>query len=291
MIHAPVLLQEVIDVLQPRSGDTVIDGTAGAGGHAEALRARIGSGAMLLVDWDEETVQALEKEVRSFPQVRVAHGNYADIPELQRTLPFPKADVALLDLGFSSDQLLRGKGFSFQKREEPLVMTYSAARGSLRDALRSLSEGELAEIITAFGEERYAKKIAKAIVARRNALQTVGDLSDAIVGAVPKSYEHGRIHPATRTFQALRIYINDELGNLAQFLRTLPEIMKPGGRVAIISFHSLEDRIVKTAFHDMEHAGIGKRITRKPISASFEEVARNPRARSAKLRAFTFLPS
>ncbi len=288
MIHAPVLLQEVVEVLQPHAGDTVIDGTAGAGGHAAALRDRIGSGAMLLVDWDEETVRALGEEVRSFPQTRVVHGNYADIPELQRTLPFPKADIALLDLGFSSDQLLRGKGFSFQKRDEPLVMTYSAARGSLRDALRSLSEGELAEIIAEFGEERYAKKIAQAIVANRSALRTVGDLADTITGAVPKTYERGRINPATRTFQALRIYINDELGNLTRFLDALPSIMKPGGRVAIISFHSLEDRIVKTAFHEMEKAGTGKRLTRKPLVASFEEVARNPRARSAKLRAFTF---
>ncbi len=278
-------------MLQPHSGDAVIDGTAGAGGHAMALRARIGSGAMLLIDWDEETVQALEKEVRSFPQKRIVHGSYADIPELQRSLPFPKADMVLLDLGFSSDQLLRGRGFSFQKRDEPLVMTYAASRRSLSDALSTLSEGELSEIIMTFGEERYAKKIAKAIIANRSALRTVGDLSDMITGALLKKYERGRIHPATRTFQALRIYINDELGNLTQFLRTVPKIMNPGGRVAIISFHSLEDRIVKEAFHEMERGGLGRRIDRKPIIASFEEVARNPRARSAKLRAFTFLPS
>ncbi len=300
MVHTPVLLKEVMSALDPQKGDAVIDGTAGAGGHAKEIAGRIGEGGkMLLVDWDEETALALEKEVRSFSNASVVQGNYADIPALMERSDFPKADALLLDLGFSSDQLLRGRGFSFspkgdpsaggQKADEPLLMTYSGGQEPLRDVLRRISEKELCEVIREFGEERYAEEIAHAIVAHRADIRTSGALADVIRGAVPKSYERGRIHPATRTFQALRIYINKELENLERVLGSLPEIVRPGGRVAIISFHSLEDRIVKERFQKMEKEGQAKIITKKPIAANFEEVARNPRARSAKLRAIVIL--
>lgn len=290
MMHVPVLLKEVVAALSPQKGDVVIDGTAGAGGHAREILGRIGEeGSMLLVDWDEETVRTLEKEVRTFSNVRVVQGNYADIPVLMEQSNFPKADALLLDIGFSSDQLLRGRGFSFQKADEPLLMTYSDEQEPLKDLLRRISEKELMEIIREFGEERYAKEIAKAIIANRLKITTSGGLAETIKNAVPKSYEHGRIHPATRTFQALRIYINKELENLERILKRIPEIVKPGGRVAIISFHSLEDRMVKEQFKRFEKEGIGKCLNKKPIIANFEEVARNPRARSAKLRALKLI--
>lgn len=290
MIHVPVLLKEVVEALNPQKGDVVIDGTAGAGGHAREILGRIGEeGSMLLVDWDDETVRTLEKEVRTFSNVRVVRGNYADIPVLMEQSNFPKADALLLDIGFSSDQLLRGRGFSFQKADEPLLMTYSDEREPLKDLLRRISEKELMEIIREFGEERYAKEIAKAIIADRLKITTSGGLAETIKNAVPKSYEHGRIHPATRTFQALRIYINKELENLEKILQSIPEIVKPGGRVAIISFHSLEDRMVKEQFQKFEKEGIGECLNKKPIVANFEEVARNPRARSAKLRALRII--
>ena len=290
MFHIPVLLKEVVTALNPQKGDVVIDGTAGAGGHAKEILNHIGEeGSMMLVDWDEETVRTLEKEVKTFSNVRVVQGNYADIPALMEQENFPKADELLLDLGFSSDQLMRGRGFSFQKADEPLLMTYSDEREPLKELLQRISEKELLEIIKEFGEERYAKEISRAIIANRNRMTTSGALAEVIKNAVPKFYEHGRIHPATRTFQALRIYINKELENLERILKLIPKIVKPGGRVAIISFHSLEDRMVKEQFQQMEKEGIGENLTKKPIIANFEEVARNPRARSAKLRALKII--
>ncbi|MDE2001296.1 MAG: 16S rRNA (cytosine(1402)-N(4))-methyltransferase RsmH [Patescibacteria group bacterium] len=288
MIHTPVLLHEVLDTLDLHPGDLVIDGTAGAGGHAREIARRIGpQGTLLLVDWDPETVRLLEKEVRPSSRTHVVCGNYADVPEIMERLGLGRADAFLLDLGFSSDQLLRGRGFSFQESaaQEPLLMTYDDTAEPVSQMLRRMSAKELAAIITEFGEERYARKIAEAIVARRGTITTAGDLVRAIQSAVPKSYERGRIHPATRTFQALRIYANHELDNVGKVLQRLPEIMAPGGRVAVISFHSLEDRIVKDHFQLLKRQGKASMLTPKPVSAGFEEVARNPRARSAKLRA------
>lgn len=289
MIHNPVLSNEVVESLNPQNGEVFIDATAGAGGHAKAIAEKIGAdGNLMLVDWDEETARALGKEVRAFSNARVVSGNYADISELMARLNFPKADMLLIDLGFSSDQLLRGRGFSFQPivGNDPLLMTYSDSQEPVRDILFRLKEKELAEIIASFGEERFAKKISAEISARRGKIRTSGDLVKAILTAVPKNYEQGRINPATRTFQALRIYANQELKNLEKILKAVPKIMNAGGRVAVISFHSLEDGIVKEAFHNFEKEKLGKRLNKKPIQAGFEEVAGNPRSRSAKLRVF-----
>lgn len=291
MKHTPVLSNEVVESLNPQKGEVFIDATAGAGGHAKAIVEKIGAdGKLMLIDWDEETARALGKEVRAFSNARVVSGNYADIPELMARLNFPKADMLLIDLGFSSDQLLRGRGFSFQPivGNDPLLMTYSDSQEPVRDILFRLKEKELAEIIASFGEERFAKKISAEISACRGKIRTSGDLVKAILAAVPKNYEQGRIHPATRTFQALRIYANRELENLEKILKAVPKIMNAGGRVAVISFHSLEDGIVKEAFHNFEKEKLGKRLNKKPIQAGFEEVAGNPRSRSAKLRVFKF---
>lgn len=292
MIHEPVLLKEVMELLDPKEGDLVIDGTAGAGGHAREILKRIGGkGKMFLIDWDSETASELEKEMRNFSNVKVVNSSYSEISGLVQKSEIPKADGFLLDLGFSSDQLLRGRGFSFREesKDEPLLMTYSDTQVPLRDLLKRLSEKEIFEIIRDYGEERFAKDIAEAIYKNRNLISTSGDLVRIVSGAVSESYERGRINPATRTFQAFRIYVNDEFGNLRKALNSIPEIMKKGGRVAIITFHSLEDGIVKEEFRRLEKDGVGERINKKPIIAGIEEVARNPRARSAKIRALKIL--
>jgi len=288
MTHIPVLLNEVITFLNPKKGETIVDGTAGGGGHAQAILERLGdSGRLVLIDWDETAVAELKKKFHSYANVECFAGNYASLPSILKNLSINRIDGLLLDLGFSSDQLRgRGRGFSFNQEanNEPLLMTYNDASESLSHFFQRVGESELAEIIQKFGEERYARQIAKSIVARKKQLKTVGDLVEAIQKAVPKSYERGRIHPATRTFQALRIYLNNELGNLETMLQSLSSIMKRHGKVVIISFHSLEDRIVKNYFKELSAKGRIRIITKKPIISTDSEVRFNPRARSAKLR-------
>ena len=198
-----------------------------------------------------------------------------------------KITKALFDLGWSSYQLDSGRGFSFS-RDEPLLMTYSK-EGALVTAATIVNEWQestIADIIYGFGEERYSRKIAKAIVERRQKkpFTTSAELAEFIKTVVPPPYAHGRIHPATRTFQALRMAVNDELGALHAGIRSAFEMLGPGGRIAVISFHSVEDRAVKHLFASLEKNGVGKRLTKKPIVASADELKSNPRARSAKLR-------
>ncbi|MDP3901494.1 MAG: 16S rRNA (cytosine(1402)-N(4))-methyltransferase RsmH [bacterium] len=269
MIHQAVLLKEVIKVLDPKPGEFFIDGTAGAGGHSQAIGEKIGDkGRLLAIDW-EKTGE-----------------NYADLPKILKDKHLGKADGLLLDLGFSSDQLISGSGFSFLK-DEPLIMTYSSDNDPAKDVLLELTEDELADVIKTYGEEHYAKRIAEAIKEqeKRKPIDTTGELVAAIKRAVPPNYENGRINPATRTFMALRIYVNRELENLEILLQQLDKILKHNGRVAIISFHSLEDRLVKNYFRDLAKENKLEILTKKPIVASQEEIINNPRSRSAKLRA------
>lgn len=281
-VHKPVLLNEVILLLDPQPGEFFIDGTFGSGGHSRAILEKIGqTGTLLAVDWDPG--------IKKFPipNFQIHIGNYVDLPEILKELKLPKADGLLLDLGFSSDQLEHsGRGFSFRK-DEPLLMTYSDQKKPVYRLLTELSENEIAGIIKTYGEERFAKRIAAVIKTRikKRSIITSGDLAEVIKMAVPKNYERGRMHPATRTFQALRIYANQELENLEGLLKKLFEVVKPGGRAAIVSFHSLEDRLVKNYFRDYAKVGQLKIITKKPIVVGEAEVAANPRARSAKLRA------
>lgn len=285
--HIPVLLHDVIAYLDPKPGEFVIDGTLDGGGHAEALLERLGStGKFLGVDLDPSMTQRF-LESHGSENVRARHANYADLPEVLRSEQLPLADGLLLDLGFSSEHLEHaGRGFSFL-RDEPLQMTYDPQARSVADILRRMKQDDLADIIREYGGERYADRVAKAIKIRgqRRTITTSGDLRDIVRGALPKGYEHHRIDPATRTFQALRIYANDELGNLKRILGALSSIVAPGGRIVIISFHSLEDRLVKEAFRDGAKAGWLEILTKKPIEAGYGEVRRNPRSRSAKLRA------
>ncbi len=288
MSHIPVLLNEVIEALDPKPGEFFIDGTFGNGGHSKAILEKIGiTGKLLAIDWDQRSLILGKKQ---FGQKNIIwkNDNFAQLPKILKDGRLPRADGLLLDLGFSSEQLEEsGRGFSF-RRDEPLIMTYGDDSEPVSKLLSRISGPELTKIIRMFGEERFAERIGRAIIERqksRQPIKTSKELAEIIERAVPKNYEHGRIHPATRTFQALRIYANQELDNLENVLKNLGQIIKPGGRTAIISFHSLEDRMVKNYFR--EYAKIGKMriLTKKPIKPGQEEIKKNYRSRSAKLRA------
>lgn len=283
-IHIPVLLKEIIELLDPKPGENFIDGTFGGGGHTRVILEKIQPGGRLLaVDWNERAVQLCHQPINC------VQGNFADLLKIMRDNNFPPANGLLLDLGISSDELeSSGRGFSFQK-DEPLLMTYNNEQKPVKEILKELTEMELAEIIKKFGEERYAQTIAAAIKQRERIrpIETTRELVELIFKATPVKYHHLKIHPATRTFMALRIYANRELENLEKVLLDLEKIMARGGRVAVITFHSLEDRIVKNYFRDLVRAEKARALTKKPVIATEEEVRENPRSRSAKLRAIS----
>jgi len=303
-IHIPVLLKEVITVLDPKPGEFFIDGTVGNGGHSVAILEKIEpKGILLGTDLDEMTLQKAKEKIAANSKLILVRSNYADLPEILEKLrrsdlssevgapteasgeKLPKADGLLLDLGFSSEQLIAGRGFSFSGPEEPLLMTYDRYAVPVKSLIKQLKEFELAEIIKEFGEEHRAKRIAYAIKHNRFPIETNKQLAEVVAKALPRNYERGRIHPATRTFLALRIYANQELDNLKKLLDSSERILKIGGRIAIISFNSLEDRIVKNYFREKSKEGKIEILTKKPISPSIEEIKQNPRSRSAKLRA------
>jgi len=280
---------EVLAALDPKSGEFFIDGTLGGGGHARAVIDRLGdSGTLLAVDADASAVEEFKLKMKHEKlKVIVVQKNFKDIPEILKREELPKADGLLLDLGLSSDELASsGRGFSFQVNE-PLLMTLDVAATPVMAILRTHSEEQLADIIKKYGEERYAGRIAAEIknTLRRKPIETTFDLRDAVLRAVPVQYTHGRIHAATRTFMAFRIYANHEYEHLESVLRNLPEIIRAEGRVAVITFHSGEDRIVKNVFRDMAKSGMLALINKKVIVPEHGEVRENPRSRSAKLRA------
>ena len=297
-MHLPVLLEEVLEYLDLKDGDFVIDGTINGGGHAKEILKKIGNRGMLLgVDWDEEKILNLgTKPEFSGKNFIGVHSNYAEIPEILEKRKLPRADGLLLDLGFSSEQLdegeraaqdgraspRAGRGFSFLK-DEPLRMTYDEDVEPAYEVIARLSEKDLADVIFQYGGERYSRRIARAIK-ECHGIRTSGKLAEVVARSLPRCYERGRIHPATRTFQALRIYVNDELGNVKKILESLPSVLKGGGRAVIISFHSLEDKVVKEMFRAMQKEGALEILTKKPITATFAEVKINPRSRSAKMR-------
>ncbi len=286
--------------MDPHPGDFIIDGTVDGGGHAREILGRItDTGTLLGTDWDETLLAECRERLVGYKNAVLVHANYADLAQVleaqarEGRVPKAQADGLLVDLGFSSEQLARsGRGFSFGARgeegshNEPLLMTYDDSKTPVATLLRELPEATLADIIFEFGGERYSRRIAKAIKERerKTPIATNGELAAIVRAALPARYEHGRIDPATRTFQALRIYANGELENLEALLAHVPDIVRPGGRVAIITFHSLEDRIVKRAFRALATEGRAHLITKKPIPAGRDEIAKNPRSRSAKLR-------
>ncbi|OPY90015.1 MAG: Ribosomal RNA small subunit methyltransferase H [Syntrophus sp. PtaU1.Bin208] len=302
--HEPVLLEEAVASLNCRSGGVYVDGTVGGGGHAALILERSAPDGFLLgMDVDKEALEAAEKRLMAFGRRKeLVKANYVDMREVLTEHNIPEVDGILLDLGVSSHQLdTAQRGFSFLQ-DAPLDMRMDPESGrSAYDVVNACSERELKEIIRQYGEEIMAGRIARAIAAKRKEARilTTTQLAAIVASALPVSARHKKIHPATRTFQALRIYVNNELANLYRAIQNGADCLKPGGRFSIISFHSLEDGIVKNSFRSLEKGCICptdmpfcscgqsprlKVVSRKPVSPSSEEVAANPRARSARLR-------
>jgi 16S rRNA (cytosine1402-N4)-methyltransferase len=277
------MAQEVLEWLRPTAGQTIVDGTLGGGGHTRLLAAAVGpTGSVIALDRDPAAVDRAAEELRELP-VRPLAANYSDLPEILAGLNINAVDGILLDLGLSSDQLAdANRGFSFQS-SGTLDLRFDETRGEPAWKLVGrLSAEHLADLIYQYGEERFSRRIARRIVEVRkeNPIHTADELARVVRASVPRNRDE-RIDPATRTFQALRIAVNEELKWLEVALRRLPDCLQPGGRLAVISFHSLEDRLVKEAFRDDARLTV---VTRRPIRPSESEVAENPRSRSAKFR-------
>jgi len=291
-MHTAVLVQEVIKYLDPHPGENFIDCTLGAGGHASAILERNApQGKFLGIDADseglKETQARMQDELQPAERKRIQFvpNNFTHVKEIVQEVKFPPVHGILFDLGLSSDQLeKRKRGFSFQ-RSEPLDMRYDLENPLLAEKIINYwSRQQIAKVLIEYGEEHFANDIAKAIIETRRAkpIRTTSQLVAIIEKATPKIYHRGRIHPATKTFQALRIAVNNELENIREGLSQATDILEPNGRLVVLSFHSLEDRIVKNFLRDTE---ILTPLTKKPIIPSAEEIKTNPRARSAKLRA------
>lgn len=290
--HKTVLLHEAIERLAIQPADTVVDATLGGGGHARAIAGMLGKQGMLVgIDADASAVLRAREALKHIaaPKIHLVAANFRNISGELGKLGITQIDKALFDLGWSGYQLDAGRGFSFQK-DEPLLMTYSKHPGpdelTAGKIVNEWGEESIADILFGWGEERYSRRIARMIVERRarNPFETSRELGEAIKQAVPPVYRYGRIHPATRTFQALRIAVNDELGALKIALQDTWRHLAPHGRIAVITFHSVEDREVKRFMTNLEDVHQGKRVERKPVIPSKEEISANPRARSAKLR-------
>lgn len=298
MAHTSVLLYESIDGLAIQPGDVYVDGTLGDAGHSLEVFKRFGDTVTIVgIDRDVDSLERVQKKLdENFsgesvkPKIFLKQGNFKNVVTILAESGMSNAERFLFDIGMSSRQIDEsGRGFSFRK-DEPLLMTFervgTAGVFTAREVVNEWQEESLAQIFYGFGEERYAKKIAKGIVEARKVkpIETTTDLVQIILSSTPKSYHHGKIHPATRTFQAIRIAVNGELDAITEGLKAAWSILTPNGRIAVISFHSLEDRIVKQYFNELKKDGTGKVITKKPITASEEEIESNPRSRSAKLR-------
>jgi 16S rRNA (cytosine1402-N4)-methyltransferase len=288
--HVPVLLKEAIDFLEVRRGGIYIDATVGLGGHSYEIAKRLGApGHLIGLDKDPAALEIAGSRLRAsgsseadWPSIELRQASFASLAEARS----PIADGLLADIGVSSLQLDdAARGFSFQA-DGPLDMRMDPrSERSAEQVVNHLDERQLADVIYEFGEERRSRRIARAIC-RSRPIRSTAHLADVISAAArPMNSEQRRIHPATRTFQALRIFVNRELDDLRALLEAAPRILKPGGRVVVISFHSLEDRIVKDAFREGAKQGVFTVLTKKPVTASEQESDRNPRSRSAKLRA------
>lgn len=272
-VHQSVMVAEVLKLLEPKKGEVVVDATFGQGGHSRALEA---AAKIKLVAVDAD------------PAAGVEVANFADLSKILAKRNIKKIDKALFDLGWNKGQLQSGRGFSFQN-DEPLNMSYASVPRSgftAADILNVWSEKAIADVLYGYGEERYARRIARAVAVRRKLqpIRTTIELVEIIRDAVPPAYRRGRLHPATKTFQALRIAVNDELRSLERGLSAAWKYLSCGGRIAVITFHSTEDRIVKKFFAGLVKKG-GKLLVKKPLTASRTEIEHNPSARSAKVRA------
>ncbi|MDB4954815.1 MAG: S-adenosyl-methyltransferase MraW [Myxococcales bacterium] len=303
--HASVLVDEVLEHLSPRNDGTYVDCTLGGGGHSAAIL-KASQAQIIGIDRDPTALQAAETRLAEFaPRARMVHGEFGDVASVLADLGIDQVDGFVADLGVSSPQLDHAdRGFSFSK-EGPLDMRMDPSRGQTAlELMHTVDVDALADLIFEFGEERHSRKIARLIkeAIRQDQLRTTSELAAVVAKGIPPAEQRkSKIHPATRTFQALRIAVNRELDQLDSFLAGFPSLLKPGGRCVVISFHSLEDRLVKNRFRDLswtsslpphlaQQAGervlaVCEPVTRKAVFASDAETARNPRARSARLRA------
>lgn len=291
--HDSVLTEEVMAVLNVAPSDVVVDGTVGGAGHFSRLLAALGSDGILVgIDADAEAVErgraAYAADRRSErPVVHLVNDNFRNLPRILERLGLGTVDKVLLDLGWSGYQVAGARGFSFQG-DEPLLMTYGTSGETAADLVNTASEGELADIIYTYGEERFSRGIAAAIVRARaqQRILTTSALVDAVLAGTPRWYHTRKAHAATKTFQALRIAVNDEFGSLREGLSASLDALSPGGILAVITFHSLEDRIVKSVLRQAAYEGRGSLTPKKPVVPSRAELLANRRARSAKLRVF-----
>jgi 16S rRNA (cytosine1402-N4)-methyltransferase len=291
--HDPVMMKEVMKALAVAPGDTVVDATLGGAGHFKALLAELGEGGVIVgIDADPAAVERgrsayAEDRRPGRPIAHLVNDNFSNLARILERLRIGPADAILFDLGWSGYQLAAPRGFSFLN-EEPLLMNYGEGGETAANIVNTFSEDALADIISVYGEERFARSIARAIVAERakGRILTTGALVKAIHAGTPAWYRRRKIHPATKTFQALRIAVNNEIDVLREGLAAAIASLAPGGRLAVISFHSIEDRIVKNALRDAADGGQGVLAHKKPLTPSRAEILANRRARSAKLRVF-----
>jgi 16S rRNA (cytosine1402-N4)-methyltransferase len=287
IMHIPVLLNEVIKLLDPKENENFIDATLGEGGHTLALLQKTSpAGKVLGIDLDPEILEIAHRKLHAFGErLILANNNFKNLEEIIADNKFKEISGIVFDLGMSSRDIDEaGRGFSFLK-DEPLLMNFgSDTMLTAEHIVNGWPESELEKIIRLYGEEKFSRQIARAIIARRivKPIKTTFDLVEVIENATPNFYHHGRIHPATRTFQALRIAVNDELNSIQKGLEASLKILSSGAKIAVISFHSLEDRIVKNFFRDNKNTL--KILTKKPVVPAQVEVLNNPRARSGKLR-------
>lgn len=290
-VHTSVLLQEIVNILDPKPGQSFVDGTANGGGHTFALAEKIApNGKILAIDKDSVLIERLQNHPLFSSSVIAVCDSYANIERIAQEHGFGSVAGIVLDLGYSSYHLAQsGRGFSFQK-DEPLVMRYETDSDlgsglTAREVVNSFPENELADIIYKYGEDRLSRRIAKAIclARKKQPIETSGQLAEIVASAYPRR-AYWKIQPATKTFQALRIFVNEELADLERVLPQAVRLLASGGKLAIISFHSLEDKIVKEFYRAQAKEGAVSIITKKPITSGAEELKANPRARSAKLR-------
>lgn len=294
-MHIPVLLHETIEFLNPKNNEVIVDATINGGGHTgEILKKGDFNGQVIGIDQDENLISSLKEKFNEYikeGRLKLVCGNFRDIKGHLNSIKQEKINGAIFDLGMSSWQLdYSGRGFSFM-RDEPLIMSFKKEAGeqdlTAEEIVNSFRGEELYKILKEYGEERFVNRIVKNILEARKIkkIKTTFELEEIIYRSVPKAAKNkSRIHPATKTFQALRIAVNDEMNALKEGLKEAFEALEPEGRIAVISFHSLEDRIVKNYFRDLKTNKQAELLTKKPIIASFEEIKQNPRSRSAKLR-------
>ncbi len=291
--HITVLRDEGVEALAIKSSSIVVDATLGAAGHALHIVERLGkAGTFVGIDADADAVEKAKQTLaHATAHVELCVGNFRNINSILEHLHITKVDAILADLGWRMEQFSgNGRGFSFQV-DEPLIMTFGNPEEYIftaTDIVNSWEEENIKHILTAYGEERFSGRIARAIVEAREIkhIETTFELVEIIKNVVPAFYRNRRLHPATRTFQALRIAVNDEFQALEDYIRDSIALLNPQGRLAIITFHSLEDRIVKHLFRNYAHDQVGLVLTKKPITPTRDELLANPRARSAKLRIF-----